>query len=350
MRLWIVISRATASIALCAAPFSASIHAPGTAQTTPHSPRIEILVPARLIAGRPATLATLGTDRKLAPHVAVDLGSGDHLQTDATGRANFMPPKVGVLIAKSAGATTAALVDADSEEDSRRQIAVAPFAALHDGFDICGGGFQGNAEGNHVYINDEPVLILAASPECVAAAPSPKTSVGPANVLVEDRAGPRRASITFVSLDFEPPQPPLTATKKGWLTVRVRGTDQRLRILVENETPDVLQFERGDEQVILTSGGADNIEQIKVEAIRSGDFGFHARVLPPADPVAARRFLEAAEPLAFADVVRTLKKIEADLAHHPAGLDRIRAELDRMLTTTSPSDFRTLLEAARSAL
>jgi hypothetical protein len=45
-----------------------------------------------------------------------------------------------------------------------------------------------------------------------------------------------------------------------------------------------------------------------------------------------------------------LKKMEAELLHHPNDAEKIRAELDGMLEVTSPSDFRTLLEASRSAL
>lgn len=337
-------SRTIALLVFCAA-LLALMNAPGAAQIT-H--RVEIVLPRRLLAGRPATLATLGANGKLAAHVTVNLGNGDRLQTDATGRVNFIAPPAGVLIAKSAGTSTAVLVDAQPAADASGKIEVAPFTALHSSFDICGGGFQGNAETNHAYVNDEHILTLAASPECIVVAPAPNTAVGPAEVMVEDSSGPRRVRITFVSLNFEPPRPPLASTQKGSLTVRARGTDQRVRILVENETPDVLQFEKGDAEIVLTTGGVDNSAQIRVQAIRSGDFGFHARLLPSPDPVAARRFLEAAEPLAIAP--RTLKKLENDLAHHPNDVDRIRVDLDRMLTVTSPSDFRTLLEAARSAL
>lgn len=311
---------------------------------------VEIVLPPRLIASRPATLATLGPDHKLAGHVNVELANGQHIRTDATGRANFTATAAGVLLAKARGTSAATLIDSEAGADAQRELAVPPFAALHNSFNICGGGFQGNAEANRVEINDEPVLVLAASPECIVVIPDPKMATGTAKILIESPSGPRQTAVTLVSLDFEPPQPLLTPGKKSWLTVHARGSNEHLRILVENEAPDVLQFERGDEQALVTSGGADNVAQIKAEALRSGDFSFHARLLPPPDTEAARRFLEAAEPMALADLPHRLKNMEDNLSRHPRDAEKIRDELERMLSLTSPGDFRTLLEAARSAL
>jgi hypothetical protein len=321
------------------------------AQTGLHSAvSIEIVLPARLAAGRPATLATLGADHKLAGHVTVELGSGQRIRTDATGRANFTAPVAAVLLARAPGTSVAALIDSERAADVQRELAVPPLAALHNSFNICGGGFQGNAEANQAEINDEPALVLAASPECLVVIPDPKTATGPAKIAVESSGAPRQASITFVSLDFEPPQPPLTPRKKSWLTVHARGSNQRLRILVENDAPDVLQFEKGEAQALVTSGGTENEAQIKVEALRSGDFAFRARLLPAPDTEAARRFLEAAEPLALERLAHSLKSMEDELSHPPRATDQIRDELEKMLPLTSPGDFRTLLEAARSAL
>jgi len=319
-------------------------------QTRPATSSVEIVLPPRIIAGRPATLATIGANRKLAPHISVELGNGTRVQTDATGRANFTAPAVGVLLAEAGAASAATLVDPDSAASAQQDIRVGPFASLRGQFSTCGGGFRGDSEGDQVQINDEPALILAASPECIVVAPSPKTSPGKAQLTVEASGKVRHGAITIVSLDFEAPQPPLTPRKKGWLTLHARGSDQRLHILVDNDSPDVIRFEKGDAQDLTTSGGSDNIAEIRVEAIRSGDFSFRARVLPPPDADAATRFLQAAEPLAIADVPRTLKHMQDELTRGPQNAEKIRAELDRMLQVTSPSDFRTLLEAARSSL
>lgn len=322
----------------------------GNRQTASHpAVPVEIVLPARLVAGQPATLATLDANHKLAGHVAVELGNGQHIRTDATGRANFTAPAAGVLLAKAVGTSTAALIDSEAAGDAQQELAVPLFAALHNSFNICGGGFQGNAEANRVEINDQPVLVLAASPECLVVVSEPKTATGTAKILAE---GPRArpTEITFISLDFDPPQPPLTPGKKSWLTVHARGSNERLRILVENQAPDVLQFEKGDAQALTTSGGADNVAQIKVEVLRSGDFAFHARLLPAPDTKAARRFLEAAEPMAVADMQHSLKNIEDQLSRHPRDAEKVRDELEKMLPLANPGDLRTLLQAAFAAL
>lgn len=311
---------------------------------------VEIILPPRLVAGQPATLATLGADHRLIGHVPMEFSDGTHLETDATGRVNFTTPTGGVLIVKSGGGSAATLIDSPSSAAAPGAISAPSFAALHNSLSLCGGGFDGNAEANHVVIDDLPALVLAASPACLVVVPGANAARGPAKISVESTTPAEQAAVTLVDLAFEPPRPALSSGAKGWLTVRVRGSDRPLRIMVQNESFGVLQFEKGDVQELATTGGTQNAAQIRVQAIRSGDFSFRARILPPPDTQAAERFLAAAEPLAIADLPNTLKKMENDLAHHPKDAEKVRVELDRMLQVTSPSDFRTLLAAARSSL
>lgn len=311
---------------------------------------IEIILPPRLVVGRPATLATLGADHRLVGHVPVQLGDGTQLETDATGRANFTAPSGAVLIARAGGGSAAALIDSPSDAAAQTGLTVPPFAALHNSLNLCGGGFHGNAEANHVEIDDDPALVLAASPECLVVIPGAKADAGAAQISVDSTTPAEQASVTLVALRFEPPQPALIPDETGWLTVRARGSHRPLRIMVQNQSFDVLEFQKGDVQELTTSGGSRNLTRIRVRALRSGDFSFRARILPPADTVAARRFLQAAEPLAIGDLARTLQKMERDLARHPKKADKIRAQLDRLLEITSPSDFRALLAATRSSL
>jgi hypothetical protein len=311
---------------------------------------IEVVLPPKLISGAPATLATLDSDRRLVGHVRVQLGNGTSVETDATGRANFTTPSGGVLIAKAGGGSAATLIDSPSAIDASEELRVTSFAALHNSLNLCGGGFNGNAEANHVEIDGERALVIAASPECLVVIPAASAAPGVARISIESGRNVERATVTLVRLDFEPPDPPLTPGQKGWLAVRASGSDQQLRIMVQNESSDVLEFAKGEVQELTTSGGEPNSTRIRVHAVRSGDFLLHARILPPPDTEAARRFLVAAEPLAIGDVGNMLKKMEAELLHHPNDAEKIRAELDGMLEVTSPSDFRTLLEASRSAL
>jgi hypothetical protein len=319
---------------------------------------VTLVLPRKLVAGQSATLAAFGVDGKLAPGVSVDLGGQRRVQTDKTGRAYFItPPAVNVFIVKANGNSAAALVDepapaSDPQAPSagHSEIAVAPFVSLHDAFAICGPGLRGDADADRVKINGEPSLIVAASPDCLAVLPGANAEPGPAQISVASTGTEWTTATTLVSLEFEPPNPPLMPEKRSSLVVRVRGSDQRLRIVVVNETPGVLRFLRGDAEELLTSGGPRNFASLEVQAIRSGDFSFHARLVPAPDTEAARRYLEAAEPLAGKDLQSEIKSLAKRLAHHPRDSERIQADLNQIVAQTIAGDLRTLLDAARSAL
>src|ERR1700721_286950 len=48
---------------------------------------VTIVLPPKVVAGHPATLAILGADGRLAPNVSVVIGAGQSLTRDAPGRA-----------------------------------------------------------------------------------------------------------------------------------------------------------------------------------------------------------------------------------------------------------------------
>lgn len=308
-------------------------------------------MPPKLVAGELATLATLGVDGKLAAHVAVNFANGEHTQTDTTGRAVFTVPKTGtVLIARASGDSVAALIDSADTQSAPTALSIAPVLSLHDRFSICGAGFQGDAEKNRVQINGEFALVIASSPECLIVAAGPQTPSGGVVVSVQTSSGRKEASAAFVSFSFEPPKPPFTSGAKSWLTLRAAGSEKRLNVSVRNESPEVIHFEKGDLEKVTTSGGAENSAQIRIEAVRSGDFSFQAHLLTVPDPPLARRFLEAAEPLATPDMQRSLKKMSTDLGHHPRDAMKIRAQLQQIISTTMTGDLRTILESAGFAL
>ena len=157
-------------------------------------------------------------------------------------------------------------------------------------------------------------------------------------------------SLTLVSLEFAPPSPPLQPGKKSRFAVNVRGSDQPLRLIVENESPDVLAFSRGDSQELRTTGGAHNAAEFEVQATRSGDFKFHARVLPVTDAAIAARYLQAAATIAPTNLQTSMKSLADRLAQRPNEAEKIRAHLESFIAASDAGDFRALLEAAHSAL
>jgi hypothetical protein len=326
-----------------------SLSARGQAAPAAKSP-VTVVLPPKLIAGQPATLAVLGEDGRLAPDVTVELGKNQHVTTDVTGRALFTAPSDGnVMFAKVFGVASVALVE-PARSAPPKGIDVRPFISQRDRFSICGGAFRGDADANSVRLNGEQALILASSPECLVVLAGPKSKPGPAEIAIDAGAAHATASITIVSLESEPANPPLAPGKKSTLTVRVDGSEKPIAIIAENKTPGVLRFLRGDVQQLRTSGGPVNRAQIEVETLRSGDFSIHARLAPVPDPNAARRYLEATMPFAPKDSQRTVKKLADRLAHHPNDIEKVRRKLDKILSSAIAGDSRILLGAARAAL
>ena len=315
---------------------------------------VTIVLPPRLVADRPATLAVLGVDGRLAEGVIVDLGSHSgidvHVKTDKTGRAVFLAPSdSNVLIAKASGASAAALIDPPNPPQAA--ISLPPVASQQDASAMCGGGFHGEAEANHVRMNDDPALILAASPECVVVLAGPRVVPGAAKISME--TGPATeytVTTTLVALHFDPPMPPLVPGQKSNLVLHVQGSDRPLDIVVENKTPGILRFMRGDSQKLVTSGGAQNVAAIEIRTISTGDFSFHARLLASPEPEIARRYLGAAAKIAPKDLRRQVQNLANRLAHDPRDAQKVSMEIWKILSFTIEGDFRTLLNSAHAAL
>lgn len=317
---------------------------------------VTIILPPKIIAGRPATLAVLGVDGRLAEGIIVDFGfhSGVNVRvkTDKTGRAVFLAPTDSrVLIAKASGAAAATLIDPSSAPNpAQNVISLPPIVSRIDAFPICGGAFHGEADSNRVKLNDDPALVLAASPECLVILPGPRAEPGPSNISIEAGDDTYSGTTTLVALHFDPPNAPLVPEKKSTLVLHAQGADTPIRLLVENKTPGVLRFLHGDSQQVLTSGGAQNAATVQVQTVSTGDFSFHARILQNPDPQIARRYLEAAQPLATKDLQNEIRNLLKQLAHNPRDTRKVSAELDKILSYTIAGDFRTLLESARAAL
>jgi hypothetical protein len=312
---------------------------------------VSIVLPPKLVAGKTATLAVLGVDGRLAEGITVTIGETLKLTTDKTGRASFTVPSGSpVILASGSGNSSAALVDAWQASGDKNPVVLAPVVSLLDQFSICGADFMEQADANRVSINGERAFVLAASPECIVVLANPRALPGPAKITIENSAGKWEASTTLVSLHFDPPIPPLVPGKKSKLTLHVQGADQPLRLLVDNRTPGVLRFLRGETQNLLTSGGSENSGDVSVEAISAGDFSFRARILPVPEPAAARRYLLAAEPLAPRDWKSRLNGYAHDLERHPRDTAKILHDVQIMASATILGDFKTLLEAARTAL
>lgn len=310
-----------------------------------------IVLPPKLMAAHPATLAVLGVDGKLAPGVRVELSDGQSVTTDRTGRAIFNVPASGeYLIARGSGTSAAALIDPAIAESEPKAASMPPIVSLHDRFWMCGSGLRGRADEDSVAINGQAAAVLAASPVCLVAFAPPATKPGEANVFVQAPGVQWSAKTTLMSLEFTASNPALKPGEKGHLAIYARGSDQKIGIIAQNQTPEVLRFLRGDTQELLTSGGSENSATVAIQAISSGDFSFSARLLPAQDAEIAGRYLQAAGAIAPKDLQRRISDLARRVAQHPRDTGKFRNELDRLATTTMAGDLRTLLEAAQAAL
>ena len=313
---------------------------------------VTIVLPPRLLANQAATLAILGPDGHLAAGVPVDIGGGQHVTTDATGRATFIAPPDGALVATTQGVSASALVDAASSRPAEPAVSatVTPDVSQHDRFVICGSGFSGNVAADTVTVNGDAAFVLAASPVCVVVLPQSRTLAGPARIEIDALGTRATASTSLIALDFVPPKPPLLPGGKGKLFVRAEGTGDPLQLTIENRSPDVIRFMRGDVQQVPTSGGTQNQAAIQVQAIRSGDFSFRVRIVPPADLAAASRYLEIAESVAPKNIRDELRTIASALARHPRDAEKAHAALEKLGNASPAGSLRTLIEAAGDAL
>jgi hypothetical protein len=322
-------------------------------------PGAAIVLPPRLVAGQPATLAVLDAEGRLAPGVTVDFTGGAHATTDATGRAAFTaPPEPGVLIAWVAGGGTASATVIPAPAAPAESVALdhpPKILLLADPFTLRGTGFRGEAEANRVALGGHTALVLAASPVALVVQAAPAVTPGPAQL---DIHVPGRSlssvKVTLVALEISADKPQLAPRERGALTVRVHGTGQRLELEVRNLTPEKVTLDRGNLHRAISSGGAENIAAVKLRGRREGEFSVSARVVPPAsgmpDVEAARLQLLAALPQApAADASKWRKRVERvirRLEKQPADYLRARDDLERMLADYPEGEFGRMLEAA----
>ncbi|HEV3254994.1 MAG TPA: IPT/TIG domain-containing protein [Candidatus Acidoferrales bacterium] len=314
-----------------------------------------LVLPRRLVAGQPATLAVIAADGRLLPGVGVEFSAGKKATTDATGRAFFIAPAgPGVLRAEIPGTQirAAAIVQAPEAPVLIELTQVPKIVSLHDRFSLRGRGFRGEADRNRVQLGGQTALVLAASPVSLVVLPRPGTAPGSVSVVVNVAGAEASAPLEVVAVEFDPAQP-LVPKKKGSLLVRVRGTSEPMDLEVQNLSPGTLRFAHGDFERVTTRGGADNGAEISVKGIAAGDFSFRVRLLTPLagppDAEAAREFLKAAREAA-PELGHRLDALIQRLEKRPPDAERVESELENILAKQPGGDSKVILQAALDAL
>jgi hypothetical protein len=258
-----------------------------------------IILPQKMVAGAPATLAVLDSAGRLLPNVVVELSDEDKVTTDATGRASFVAPgEAGRLIAKipvqaitasssvvapEVSATQASPDGATSEgaPGGLGMVSYPHFLAIHDRFTIEGKGFRGVADSNHVFLAGQPCLVVASSPVSLVILPGPRIPIG-ATTLRISVAGHDTGQIpvSAVFLEFSGPMEAPDAGTQGKIILRVHGATERLAVEVRNGSPEIIQLPRGNLQRLATSGGEENIAPVELKFLAPGNYTVTARLIP----------------------------------------------------------------------
>ena len=323
-----------------------------------------IILPPKIAAGLPATLAVLDGSGHLVPRAAVILSTGNELTTDATGRALFVAPhKTARLTAETPGKdviASALIVDSpnpvsptpvQSSSPALRILSYPRLVSLHDRFTIEGSGFRGAADSNRVTLAGQPALVLAASPLAMVVLPGPSVPIGTAELRlsvagVEARAGP----VTAVLLVVTGPTGTWHVGSQGGLTVRAYGTEERLEVEVRNASPEIVSLPRGNLQRVTTTGGPRNTADVEMRSLAPGDYTVTARLVPAAsggaDLAAARQKLMEARALAAGDWTVRVDRLIGRIDSEPQDAAGIRSDLERLLGEKPTGQFAALLQSA----
>jgi hypothetical protein len=355
------LSRVTLLVVMAAcAAFAIAQESSRTQAGTPRT----IVLPQETVAGLPATLAVLDSAGRLLPNVVVEISGGQKVITDSTGRALFAAPgEPGVLTARipgrevTASAPIVKMSDAapptplDDSSPAVRLLSVPHFISLHDRFALGGAGFRVEAESNHVYLSDQPCLVLASSSVSLVVLPGLHVPIGRINLRVSVAGHEAEAkSVAMVLLELSGPAEAPPAGAQGKLSVRVHGARERLAIEIRNSSPEIIQFPRGNVERMTTSGGEPNVAEIETKFLASGDYTVTARLISTdsglPDLEAARQKLVAARALATGSWAARAERVIRRIDRDPQDIANIRAEIEQMLNDKPSGEFAFLLESA----
>jgi hypothetical protein len=245
-----------------------------------------LLLPRRIVSGARATLAVLDRKGRLIPGVTVNFSNGDRYTTDATGRALFVAPlSPGVIfgsIAGRAGRMPTTILSSNEAASVAIEVSSAPrVASLTDRFEILGKSFCGDADANQVTIAGQPAFVLASSPAALVVLPPLAVQPGSAGVEVScvKRKSPA-FSITLVGLELEADSSPLKPGEHRALTVRVRGTTERIELEARNLAPEIAELSGHNPARTSSSGGKENTAKFEVLGRKNGNFLISIRLVP----------------------------------------------------------------------
>jgi hypothetical protein len=275
-----------ASVLLCAYLAISSLPVSGQ-QAPPASAAHTLLLPKRIVANETVTLAVLDATGRLTPGVTVNFSNGDHVVTNATGRALFVAPSnpgviYGIISSHSARVYTTILTPAEGASASVPASSAPPaFVSLADRFELAGANFCGQADANIVRVAGKPALVLASSPVALIALPPSDLEPGTREINVSCAKHPgSRFSIIFLDLSLEADSSPLAPGERRTITVNVRGTRAKVPLEARNLSPKVAELAGGNPARASSGGGSENAAHFELTGRARGNFAVSVRLLP----------------------------------------------------------------------
>lgn len=321
-----------------------------------HATVAEVVLPARLATDKPATLAVLDSQGRLAPGVSVELSTGTRVVTNAGGEARFVAgSSAGILTASVPGTPVQAaspVIASTGDSPSAVAIAKYPRVITRAGhFPVTGFNFRGDADLDRVAINGQPALVLAASPFALEISPGPGLALGRANLQIKVAGvepSPMPLDVVAIRTDRRGPQ--LTPGRRDDFVIHVDGDAERLALAVWNTSPNVVALDGGNFQKVFTKGGKDNVAILKFRGVHEGAIAISVRLVTDSVAIAAssqvQAELQSAFQMASGDwvprVAAALERLRAD----PQNVESVRGDLERMLAEAPPAAMGRHLENA----
>jgi hypothetical protein len=340
----------------------ATLLAAGSVATQEWGPPAAIVLPHKVVAGKPASVAVLDAKGALLPGATIEFTGGASVSTDATGRATIVVPELppeartGILTAQLPGtAIKATTIVGSLEEDipEPRLGDVPSIVSATDRFTITGSGFRGEAAGNRVLLGGAEAVVLAASPLALVVVPHPDVRTGSADlrVQVNGRSTPA-VTVTVVSLSVSADKDSIARGESALLSVRITGSAQPMDLELRNLTPRIVRLQEEEDEVVRvrTSGGDANTASVPLKGRSNGSFSIAVRLIPLAAGLpnmeAARQKLLEARRLADAGWRGRLDRVIRQMGKNPEDAVRVRNELEKLLALLPQGDMGKRIEEA----
>lgn len=258
----------------------------------PPSVGSNLIYPAKAVAGQYITVAVMNDHNQGEQYVGLSF-NGAQISTGENGKVVFQipedaPPGYSLslsLTGRPEQAASAIEVLQPLAMPSSPQLpnleSVSPVVGGHGFLTIGGHNFDGIAERNRVIVDGAyDATVVVSSPVQLKAQLPPGIPPGQHSVCVATaglRSNPGQFDLVTVDLAPSGPDTPKNDLRK--LMVKVQGTQNKVRVKLVNQSRDVIKMIKGDEVVVVTSGGAANQVIVPVQRLRWGNYKIDAELL-----------------------------------------------------------------------